>query len=63
MEANSSKNIKDISIDKILCSIKEKGFDEKIIKKDLSIDIIVKKYYSQENAIIEFEGKKHVIEP
>ena len=42
MEANSSKNIEEESIDKILCSIKEKGFNEKIIKKDLGIDIIVK---------------------
>ena len=31
------------------------------IKKDLGIDITVKKYYSQESAIIEFEGKDYVI--
>ena len=62
MEANSSKNIEEESIDKILCSIKEKGFNEKIIKKDLGIDIIVKKYYSQKSAIIEFKGKEYVIE-
>ena len=61
MEDSSRKNEKEKSIDKILCSIKERKFDTEKIKKDLGIDITVKKYYSQESAIIEFEGKDYVI--
>ena len=61
MEDSSKKNDKEKDIDKILCSIKERKFDTEKIKKDLGIDITVKKYYSQESAIIEFEGKDYVI--
>ena len=61
MEDSPRKNDKEKSIDKILCSIKERKFDTEKIKKDIGIDITVKKYYSQESAIIEFEGKDYVI--
>ena len=57
MEDNSRKNDKEKSIDKILCSIKERKFDTEKIKKDLGIDITVQTYYSQESTTIELEEK------
>ena len=63
MEESASKTEEKKSIDEILYSIKEREFKEKIIKKDLDIDINVRTYYSEESAVIEFAGKEYVFEP
>ena len=64
MEDNLSSNEEEKSIDEILYSIKKREFDKKKIKKDLGIDIIVKKLYDKKSsAIIEFKGKDYIFRP
>ena len=58
MKENTNINKEVQSIDKILYSIKEKKFDEERIKKDLKIDINIQKKYSDESAVVIYEGNK-----
>ena len=63
MEDSSRNNEEKKSIDEILYFVKEKEFDEEIIKRDLGLDIIINRKYDGESGVIVFEGEVYRIQP
>ena len=62
MKASKVKRKKQKSIDELLFLIKKKHFNKKKIKKDLNIDITIRKLISKDSAEIEFNGKIYEIQ-
>ena len=63
MEENIAKNEEEKSIDEILLFIKLNKFNKEKIKKDLGIDLGIKKFISEESATIQLNGKQYEIKP